>query len=250
MKFTIITPNFNGSKYIEECIQSVMRQKIDLEHIIIDGKSTDLSSEIFKKYSHLKIISERDKGMYDAINKGLSISKGDIIGYLNCDDRYPDEALLSVIESFENNKDIDYVYGHCKIINHQEQEIYVYKVPPVFRNLLERVTVIPWAQPSIFYKKHVFDYLGNFSCQYDLASDYHFMKKVILSKLRGYKVNKVLSCFMKREDALSAKYSFEMHSEVMQIKNDLGIVSRPVLDFLFNSYRKIYNFHTFFKKNN
>ena len=55
---------------------------------------------------------------------------------------------------------------------------------------------------------------------------------------------------MKREDALSAKYSFEMHSEVMQIKNDLGIVSRPVLDFLFNSYRKIYNFHTFFKKNN
>ena len=106
MKFTIITPNFNGSKYIEECIQSVMRQKIELEHIIIDGKSTDSSSEIFKKYPHLKIISERDNGMYDAINKGLSISKGDIIAYLNSDDRYPDEALLSVMKSFENNKGI------------------------------------------------------------------------------------------------------------------------------------------------
>ena len=63
------------------------------------------------------------------------------------------------------------------------------------------------------------------------------------------KVNKVLSHFMKRDEALSSKYSFEMHSEVMQIKNDLGIVNRPVLDFFFNSYRKIYNFHTFFKKN-
>ena len=91
--------------------------------------------------------------------------------------------------------------------------------------------------------------IGNFDINYLLASDYHFMKRILLSKFNGHKVNKVLSHFMKRDEALSSKYSFEMHSEVIQIKNDLGIVDRPVLDFFFNSYRKIYNFHTFFKKN-
>ena len=248
MKFSIITPNYNGAEYIEECIKSVLRQNVDFEHIIIDGISTDSSLKILKNYSHLKIICEKDNGMYDAINKGLSISKGDFISYLNSDDRYPEGALSRVLYEFNNDKNLDYVYGDCRLIDHLENELYVYRVPPLFNSLLTKITVIPWAQPSVFYKRKVFDDIGNFDINYLLASDYHFMKRILLSKLNGHKVNKVLSHFMKRDEALSSKHSFAMHSEVIQIKNDLGIVNRPVLDFFFDSYRKIYNFHTFFKK--
>ena len=248
MKFSIITPNYNGAEYIEECIKSVLRQNVDFEHIIIDGISTDSSLEILTSYSHLKIISEKDHGMYDAINKGISIATGDIISYLNCDDRYTDGSLSTVLNAFIKNKPIDYVYGNCRLINHLEKELYVYRVPPIFSKLLGRVTVIPWAQPSIFYKRRVFDNLGLFNNKYSLAADYHFMKRVIFSELKGQKINKVLSCFMKRVDALSFENFDDMNYEVEMIKRELGHKNNQFLDFCFNSYRKIYNFHTFFKK--
>ena len=247
MKFTIITPNYNGGKYLEKCIKSVLDQKVDFEHIVVDAESTDSSSDILSSYSHLKIISEKDNGMYDAINKGIAIAEGDIIAYLNCDDRYPDGSLSLVLEAFNNNEKIDFVYGNCRFVNHLEQEVYTYKVPPLFGNLLKKVTVMPWAQPSVFYKKRVFDSLGFFSIKYSLASDYHFMKRVILSELKGKKINKTLSCFMKREDALSVKNSNDMMDEVKMIKEELGHKNMPLLDLCFNVYRKFYNFQTFFK---
>ena len=247
MKFSIITPNYNGANYLEGCIKSVLSQNVDFEHIIVDAESTDSSLDILKTYPHLKVISEHDNGMYDAINKGIAISQGDFISYLNSDDRYPDGTLSEVLNIFNNDITVDYVYGDCRLIDHLEKELYVYRVPPIFVKLLNKITVIPWAQPSTFYKKRVFQELGCFDIQYSLAADYHFMKRVLLSKFNGRKVNKILSDFMKRDEALSSTYSFEMQSEVVQIKNDLGIVNRPVLDFFFNSYRKIYNFHTFLK---
>jgi glycosyltransferase involved in cell wall biosynthesis len=160
MKFTIITPNYNGEKYLEKCIKSVLDQKVDFEHIVVDAESTDSSSDILKKYPHLRVITEKDNGMYDAINKGIAIAQGDIIAYLNCDDRYPVGSLSIVLESFKKNEDIDYVYGNCRFIDRLEQEVYIYRVPPLFSNLLGKITVIPWHQPSVFYKKRVFDSLG------------------------------------------------------------------------------------------
>ena len=90
--------------------------------------------------------------------------------------------------------------------------------------------------------------MGVFSSKYSLASDYHFMKKVILSKFKGRKVKIVLSSFMKRDDALSVKNSDDMIDEVNMIKTELGHKNKPFVDFCFNLYRKAYNFHTFFKK--
>jgi glycosyltransferase involved in cell wall biosynthesis len=246
MKFSIITPNYNGSIYLEKCIESVLSQNVNFEHIVVDGKSTDYSLDILNKYPHLKVICEEDRGMYDAINKGILMSSGEIIAYLNCDDRYPEGSLQSVLEAFERKANIDYVVGNCRFINHLEQEVYIYRVPPVFSNLLVKVTVIPWAQPSVFYKKCVFDSLGSYSSKYSLAADYHFMKRVVMSEFNGQKINKILSCFMKREDALSIKNSNDMIDEVNMIKEELGHNNMPFLDFCFNVYRKVYNFHTFF----
>ena len=87
--------NYNGEKYLEKCIKSVLDQKVDFEHIVVDAESTDSSADILKKYPHLRVIIEKDNGMYDAINKGIAIAQGDIIAYLNCDDRYP--VVLSIV---------------------------------------------------------------------------------------------------------------------------------------------------------
>ena len=248
MKFTIITPNFNGSEYIEDCIRSVSRQNVVFEHIIIDGSSTDSSLDILKKYPHLIVVSEDDNGMYDAINKGLIIAKGEFISYLNVDDRYAEGALLRVENEFENDINLDYVYGDCRLINHLGDKLYIYRVPAISKSILSRITVIPWAQPSVIYKKKVFDKIGNFDINYLLASDYHFMKRVILSELTGLRVTKVLSEFMKRNDSLSSKYLDQMNVEVLKIKNELQLPNHYLLDLFFNIYRKFYNFQTFFKK--
>ena len=247
MKFSIITPNHNSAIYLEGCIKSVLSQNVDFEHIIVDSKSTDSSLDILKKYPHLKVISEKDDGMYDAINKGISFSQGDVISFINCDDRYPDSTLSKVLTAF-NNDNVDFVYGNCRFIDHFENEMYVYKVPPIFNNVLKKITVVPWAQPSAFYRRKVFDEIGCFDIKYLFGSDYHFMKRIILSRLNGVRVNKVLSEFMLREESLGHRYLFEMMSEGDQIKKDLGILDKPMLDFFYNSYRKIYNFHTFFNR--
>lgn len=247
MKISIITPNFNGGLYIENCIKSVLSQGVNFEHIIVDSKSTDSSTKIFEKYPHLKIISEKDKGMYYAINSGIKICDGEIITYLNSDDRYPVDSLKKVMSVFKDNL-VDYVYGNCRLIDRFENEICVYRVPPISRNLLKKISVVPWAQPSMFFRRSVFNSLGIFNTKYLLASDYHFMKKVIHSNLRGVGLRNILSEFMVREDALSIKYTDEMKIEGIQVKNDLEISDKPVIDFFFNIYRKLFNFHTFFKK--
>ena len=248
MKFSVITPNFNGAKYIEGCIKSVLSQNVDFEHIIIDSCSTDLSLEIIKRYPHLKVISENDDGMYDAINKGLLLAEGEFLSYLNVDDRYVDGALEKVEQKFNKHKNVDYVFGDCRLIDFSGNSIYIYKVPPLPKSLLPQITVIPWAQPSIIYKREVFADIGFFNIKYILASDYHFMKRVILSKFLGLRINTVLSEFMKRNDSLSSQYAIQMQNEVFKIKDELKLPRSYFLDFFYNSYRKIYNFHTFFKK--
>ena len=248
MKFSIITPNHNGANYIEACIKSVLSQNVDFEHIIIDDCSTDSSLEILKKYPHLRIISENDNGMYDAINKGLSISKGELISYLNIDDRYADGALARISYEFDNDTNIDYVYGNCQLIDRFGESLYIYKVPPIYKGLLSKINVIPWAQPSVIFKRKVFDEIGNFNINYLLASDYHFMKRVISSRFNGFRVNMVIAEFMKRTDSLSAQYSHQMKAEVLKINNELQLPTHHLLNLLFNSYRKIYNIHTLFKK--
>ena len=162
MKFSIITPNFNGGQYIEKCIESVLNQNVEFEHIIVDGASSDSSLELINKYPHLIVISEKDSGMYDAINKGIALATGDIISYLNSDDRYSYNSLCTVLESFKNNIKIDYVYGNCQFIDSYEEKIYIYRVPPLLKSLLPKISVIPWAQPSVFYKKKCFSYSRSF----------------------------------------------------------------------------------------
>jgi glycosyltransferase involved in cell wall biosynthesis len=245
MVISIITPNFNGSKFLDGCIQSVLEQGVEFEHIIIDGGSTDCSLEIIKKYSHIKYISEKDNGMYDAINKGLKVASGDVIAYLNSDDRYPSGALSKVLKVFEKSNP-DYVYGDCRLVDENRNELYLYKAVSVPRSILTKISVVPWAQPSSFYKRSVFTKLSGFDTKYKLAADYHFMKQVILYGFTSAVIAEPLSEFMKRNDALSSIFATRMAQEVEEINAELKIKKSFILNLLFNLYRKFVNRHTLF----
>lgn len=99
LKLTIITPSFNQAPYIEQTIRSVLAQDYPcVEHIVIDGGSTDCTVDVLKKYPHLQWVSEKDRGQADALNKGLAKASGDIIGWVNSDDYYEHKIFGSIVK--------------------------------------------------------------------------------------------------------------------------------------------------------
>ena len=123
MKLSIITPVYNGEKFIESCIQNVIDQNcVELEHIIIDGKSTDKTINIIKsyadRYKHIRWISESDQGQSDAMNKAVAIAQGKILGFLNVDDFYEPNVLNRVLEIFRDIMEPSLVVANCNVLDH------------------------------------------------------------------------------------------------------------------------------------
>ena len=122
MKISIITASYNRGKTIRHTVESVLRQTYpDFEYIVVDGGSTDNSIDIVKEYQvafkgRLKWISERDKGIYDAMNKGIRIATGDVVGILNSDDFYTDENVLQTVADNFVNHSVDAVYGDIHFV--------------------------------------------------------------------------------------------------------------------------------------
>lgn len=163
MKISIITPSFNQDKYIQNTVESVLNQKGDfeLQLIVIDGGSTDNTLNILKEYKHqITLISEKDEGQSDALNKGLKMAEGEIIGWLNSDDIYFPDALQSVCTRFAKNKNTEWLYGKCNIIN--ETGIEIRKHITAYKNcrmrkfsynkLLHENFI---SQPAVFFRKNL-----------------------------------------------------------------------------------------------
>ncbi len=155
MKVTIITPSYNQGKYLERTILSVLEQKIgNLEYLVMDGGSTDNSVEILKKYEEfLTWKSERDKGQTDAVNKGLRLASGDIIGWLNSDDIYYEDAVKKVLKVFEENPEINVVYGNANHIREDDSVIEPYYTEDFNYERLKEICFI--CQPSVFFRKKI-----------------------------------------------------------------------------------------------
>ncbi|NDJ18735.1 glycosyltransferase family 2 protein [Myxacorys almedinensis] len=119
---SVITPVYNGERFIESCIQSVIQQNCDdVEHLIVDGGSRDRTIEIVQHYaqthSHIRWISEKDQGQSDAMNKGISTAKGEIVGFLNVDDYYEPDVLNRVLDVFQSLPKPSFVTGNCNVWN-------------------------------------------------------------------------------------------------------------------------------------
>jgi glycosyltransferase involved in cell wall biosynthesis len=213
---SIITVVFNGEKYIEDTINSIINQDYDnIEYIIIDGGSTDNSINIIRKYDKYVSIflSEQDRGMYDAINKGLRLANGEIVAYLNADDQYLPYTIKEVVKTFKSKPHLDYLYGNCIYIDNKKRQLYEYKSIPYIRLFVKNMNEIHWAQPSCFWKKQVHTKLGYFDDNLRYCGDYDFFSRLKLGNFNGSRINIPLSLFMLHDDALSNKSHLALTAE-------------------------------------
>ncbi|MDF5730698.1 MAG: glycosyltransferase family 2 protein [Rhizonema sp. PD38] len=183
MKISIITPVYNNGKTIERTILSILNQQCNsqIEYIVIDGGSTDSTLEVINRYAEKIdiLISEKDKGVYDAMNKGISLATGDIIGIINSDDWYNDGAFRVVEQTFIQYPEVSIV--HSPVHNYVNDKHLSTFIPGNLENLLFRFTI---AHPSCFVRKEVYEQIGLFDLNYIMAADYNF---VLQAYTTGYK---------------------------------------------------------------
>lgn len=193
MKLSIISVVLNGAKTLEATIQSVLAQDYSpLEYVIVDGGSIDGSLQIIKQYAqHLSYISEPDRGLYDAMNKGIHLAKGEIIGILNSDDVYAYPGVLSkVAGAFEQNPEAQMVYGD--LIYVQDSKVMRYYESGYFDPKLFFYGRVP-AHPTLFVKKGVYERFGGYKIDYQISADYEWLLRVlVLGKIKWVYLPEVL----------------------------------------------------------
>jgi glycosyltransferase involved in cell wall biosynthesis len=194
-KISIITSVFNGAETIEDCIKSVLRQTYsNIEHIIIDGGSTDGTIDIINKYQDKisKWISEPDNGIYDAMNKGIALSTGGIIGFLNADDVYADNMVLKQVASVFAEPAIDACYADLVYVDrfNLNKTIRYWKSCDFKDNLFNKGWIPP--HPTFFVRRNIYDKFGNFDLDYRLAADYELMLRFLVRyKIRSVYIPKI-----------------------------------------------------------
>ncbi len=193
MKVSIITVVYNRASTIEQAIQSVLTQTYNnIEYIIVDGSSTDGTMELVNKYKEqiAVVVSEKDKGMYDALNKGITLATGDIVGILHADDEFADQTIIKhVVHLFQTNKNTDCVYGDVGFVKEgAPNKIVRYYSSAQFKPSLFKYGFMP-AHPTFFcYKKH-FEQHGLYRTDMDIAADFDLL-------VRFLKINNLNSIYL------------------------------------------------------
>jgi len=182
MKVSIITVCFNIAETIEQTIKSVLGQDYkDIEYIIVDGRSTDGTLDIINRYKNriANIISEPDNGIYDAMNKGLRSSTGDILATLNGDDVYADQTTVSQMAEFIQHKGLDAAYGDLIYVDRHDtgQVKRFWKPGPYKKGAFCHGWVIP--HPTFFCRKEIFEKFGYFNDTLQIAADFELMLRLI-----------------------------------------------------------------------
>lgn len=196
MLISIITVSFNSSKTIIDTIRSVNLQTYPkIEHIFIDGLSSDKTVEIIRRNSKRKnlVISEKDKGLYDAINKGIKNANGDIIGILHSDDFFHFPETISLIARKIQNENLDGVYGDLKYVSEKNTNKTIrYWKSCKFNSKLLKKGWMP-AHPTFFLKKEVYKKHGLYNLNYTISADYDFILRIFKDKnLKFGYLNKVV----------------------------------------------------------
>ncbi len=190
--FSIITINLNNVLGLSKTIESVVNQSFDdFEYIIIDGGSTDGSIDVIRKYADRITfwVSESDKGIYEAMNKGILQAKGNWIGIINSGDWYEQNALDTILNAAEANTNMQIIHGVLRVW----QNSLVYKVQGVHSSFLPDGMI---EHPATFVRKDVFQTLGLFDIKYHVASDYDFMCRAYLSNINFLFIDRIISNYV------------------------------------------------------
>jgi len=182
MQITLITPVWNNVDTIGHCLHSIAKQTEKCQHIIVDGGSTDGTLEIIdkRKGAAATLISEPDQGMYDAINKGLQLAVGDVVGMLNSDDYYPTDEVLTKVAKVFQDPDIGACYGDLHYVDKIDTANMVrnwrsgdYKREKFFRGWMP-------PHPTFFLRRHLYEEFGGYRLDMGTAADYELMLRMLL----------------------------------------------------------------------
>ncbi|BDA79155.1 glycosyl transferase [Leptospira kobayashii] len=225
MKISIITAVYNRKDTIRQCIESVLAQKnITIEYIIVDGGSKDGTKEIIESYGNKiqKFISEPDKGIYDALNKGFRAATGDVIGLLHSDDRFADDLVLARIAETFSKEDIDAVFADIIFVNSTGKLIRRYKSGNFKPNDFA-YGKMP-AHPSFYAKKEIYDRLGLFDVNFKIAADFELLARFFKANIR-YKYIPETWVVMQTggESTKSIKSNLLINREIKEACDELGI---------------------------
>lgn len=196
MKISIITAVLNGRDTIGDTIRSIADQVYkNVEHIIIDGGSTDGTLDVIKKYNGnlAKLISEPDHGIYDALNKGINLSSGDVIGILNGDDFYAHDQVLKMVGNIFEKQNVDSCYGDLQYVwNHDKNKMIRYWESSNYRPGKFRYGWMP-PHPTFFVKREIYEKYGQFNTNFRIAADYELMLRFLEKyRISTYYISEVL----------------------------------------------------------
>jgi len=247
VKISIITVCFNSSKTIEKTFQSIKNQSYqNLEYIVVDGGSSDDTLKIIKNYSSCisNYISESDKGLYDAMNKGISMATGDIIGILNSDDIFVDNYVLEKVAKFHTKNSIDASVGNITQFNINDKVIRKYSAKNWSPNKL-KIGFMP-AHPAIFFKRDLFENYGKYRLDFVSGADYELIIRFFLRNKITWKYSDITTTAMLIGGISSSGYkSYKLISREIKKALDLNNIKFSYFKVLL---RVIWKLNGFLKK--
>ena len=244
LKISIVTVVYNAQNTIERCISSVLGQSFkNIEYIIVDGGSTDNTVEKINRYKGNIdfFISEHDSGVYDAMNKGIALATGDIVGTINADDFFADDDVLYNIATVFAEKNTDILYGDLDYIDPND------KIIRKWRSGKYKEGICNWGwmppHPTFYCRRILFETLGLYKLDYGSAADYELMLRFIhLNNTRVYYLNKVMIKMV-----IGGMSNKSLNNRVQALRFDLKAMNNnniywPIATILFKPLRKIAQF--------
>lgn len=209
MKVSIITPAYNIAPLIEKCILSVKNQTYkDIEHVIVNDGSKDNTFETAKKFEkeyNLKLLTQENKGIAISMTRGFKESTGEIFAWIDADNYYNLDIVEKIVDIFKKNPKIDVVYGNVDVVDEKGKIINTYRPPKEIsfeKALIYSIGAIP-VQPAVFFKKEVFEKIGEFDSKYKIAVDYDFWLKVLKNRPNIYYYNVSFGNYLRDKKAIS-----------------------------------------------
>lgn len=217
-KISIITVCYNAEKTIERTIRSIINQNYpDIEYVVVDGKSTDKTIEILEKYKNDIgiIVSEKDKGIYDAMNKGIALSSGSYVLFLNADDYlFSSDTIKNLMSVVSTEHDTDIFYGNVLMYEDNNGYAKIWKPEPVSSKLLYRSTL---PHPSTIFKRSLFEKIGMYDDSYKIAADFEFYVRAFRNGAKFRYVDQLVSVFSYGGISTSSENKKLTHDEREQI---------------------------------